>query len=308
MKKIFLLMAVALGASIASAQEQQTEADRLYLQIMQAYKAQNWEEVASLVQQVAQAGEDIEEFEVIYAQSLNSMGNYQQAFDRMDAYTSKYPEDYGAWSLYADLCARLGMNVKAVEAYEHCSSLHPEIARPLALSARLLRESDPVEATARYKQAIRMYKDGNRVGNAIQLGPEALGIAATDTELLMLLGECLEKASMPDDALPFYAEVVALNAKGEKPDVAQVAAAEFAIANIYYNKGEYDKTLDYLKGAIDNEALLSSDVSALAKIFCVASAASERLGMNEEAHAYEEKARAYDPDGADAVMQSLLVK
>lgn len=308
MKKILLLMAAALGASFASAQEQQTVADKLYLQIMQAYKAQNWEEVASLVQQVDQAGEDIEEFEVIYAQSLNGLGDYQGAFNRMDAYTSKYSEDYGAWSLYADLCARLGMNVKAIEAYEHCMSLHPEIARPLALSARLLRESNPAEATARYKQAIRLYKDNKLLGNAIQLGPEALGIAAKDTELLMLLGECLEKASMPDDALPFYAEVVALNANEQQPNVAQVAVAEFAIAKIYYNKGQYGRTMDYLKGAIDNEALLSADAAALAKIFCLASLASEHLGNSGDAHTYEKKARAYDPDGTDALMQSLLVK
>lgn len=297
-------MAVAFGLSMASAQEQ-SMADKLYLQIMQAYKAQDWQEVVNLVRQVADAGENIEEFEVTYAQALSGTGEYQQAYDRLDDYVAKYPGDYSAWTLYADLCSRLGMNEKAVEAYDHCSELHPEIAKPWTCSARALRESDPDAAITRYKRAIRLYIDGNRLGNAIQLGSEALAVTETDTELLMLLGEALDKASMPNDALTFYAEVVAQNAKKEQPDVAQVAGAEYAIAKIYYGKGDYEKTMSFLNSAIDNEALLSGAPEVLVNVMCLASAASDRLGNAKDAEKYLQKARAVDPAAADAAVATL---
>lgn len=311
MKKIFILLMAAMAFASASAQdqeEQQTVADRLYLQIMQSYKAQDWDEVTSLIDQVAQAGENTEEFEVIYAQALYEKGDYQGAHDRLEPYVEKYPQEYQAWSLFADACSQLGLAQQAVEAYDHCSELQPSLARPWACSARALKTTNPTEATERYKEAIRIYIESGKLGNAIKIGSEAVAIAPADTELLMLVGDALDKAAMPDQALAFYAEVVALNAKAEQPDVQQVAAAEYAIALIYYDKGDYQRALQMLEGAIDNDSLAEVDSSAYARMLCLASATCERMGDTKKSAALLEKAKGVDPEGAEAMAASFLAK
>lgn len=309
MKKI-LLTALALGAAwcVASAETPEELSNRLYGQIVSAYNAQNWEQVASLVGQLIDAGADVEEFEVNYCNALAKSGRSDEAVVRMEAYLAKCPEDYQGWYVLGDIYAARSETDKAIEAYGKSGELNQLFARPYVAMARLLGVADPAASVDAYCKAMRIFILAEQPQAAIQFGSEAMGVDPGSPQLMVLIGEALTQAGMEDKALSFYAEAISLASTGSAPDLETIGVGTARIGMIFYKKGDYAKSFGYVSLLTGNDELLSALAPEMAQeLLMLGAAACNKLGRDEDAQSMLAKARAANPDvGIDDIYQSLF--
>ena len=312
MKKYMMaaLSALILGAS-AFAQndnEQQTLADKLYVSITQAQNSQDWPKVAELVEQILAAGEDISDYEVAYAQALSHQGRSLDAIKRLEAYLPAHDTDFMAYQTLGDIYASTLQTEKAAQAYQKCGELRPDFARPFVSLGRLYAAEDTVKAMENYNKAIRIFLQAQRPDAAIQIGLEAMKVDQTDMRMLLLMGDALTDAGMTDNALSFYAAVLAQAPKADDNSVNIETAVEanFSIAMVYYRRKEYKESLKYLEKMYESEPLLSSDAKAFAMMLCLGAADRYRLGNNKAADKLLDKAKKYDPNGYRDYYNSIL--
>lgn len=308
MKKI-LLTALALGAAWwAGAVTPEELSNQLYLQIVSSYNAQNWERVTELVEQLIDAGADIDEFEITYSNALAQSGRAEEAATRLEAYLEKCPDDYQGWNALGDIQSMRSMTDQAIEAYAKSSELNPMFARPCVAIARLKAASDPAASVQSYCQAMRIFLLAEQPQGAIQFGSEAMGIDPKNTQLLILLGEALSQAGLEDKALPFYAEAVSIASEPAAPDLETVGVGTDRIGMIYYKQGEYAKSLAFLNVLTANDEILGNlDPEMAQELLLLTAANNQKLDLGDEAAAMLEKARGIDPESdIDSFYQSLL--
>lgn len=311
MKKI-LLTALTLGAAWCMSPAQTTDPEELsnllYTQIISAYNAQNWEQVTGLVQQLIDAGADIEDLEVNYCIALSESGRADEAAERLEAYLTANPEDYQGWYALGDIQVRRSMTDKAIEAYSKSAELNNMFARPYVALARLYSADDSAASVDAYCKAMRIFLLAEQPQGAIQFGSEAMKIDPSNPQLLILLGESLSMAGIEDKALPFYAEAVSVASAPENADLETVGVGTQRIAMIYYKKGEYAKSLAFLSTVAENDILLSNFNPEMGQeLLMLAAANNQKLGNDSEAELYLNKARDLNPESEiDGFYQSLL--
>lgn len=253
MKK-FILMAAAISAFLFTyAQDESGLMDKLYPQIMQASQANDQALAKSLIDQLIEAGVDISELEATYAYALAGTGNLQQGIDRLNSYLKDNETDYLAYQALGDLYAKAGDEAKAFSAYVMCNTINPDYARPYVSFARMVKNKDKKLAMVGYNKAIRLFIDAGQPNGAVQLGVEAMEVDPSNVELLMSLGDALVIADMPDKAISFYNEGFKYAAAAKEKDYETISSANYKIAKLYADKGEYDAALTYLNILIDNE-------------------------------------------------------
>lgn len=299
LKKIIAIALFGLGLGLsAHAQTEETEAlkDKLYTSIIQAYNVKNWTEVDALIKRLLEAGANIDELEITYAEALGELGQPEEGISRLKAYVGKAPDDFRAYNMLGDLYEKTGNASEAIEAYEKSASMRPDFARPMVAAARLQAESDPAKAMANYNRAIDIFLNAKRPDAAIQLGTEAMKIDPENIDLLMLMGDALTRAGMVDYALSFYTEVIVANGKQGNPDPGSIIESNYNIAMIYFKKHEYDKALTFLQSLLANTELMESDKDAQALALSLAAACENRKGDQAAADALLEQAKAVSPD------------
>ncbi len=282
--------------------------NQLYTQIVSAYNAHNWEQVTTLVQQLIDAGADIDDLEENYCKALAESGRADEAITRMEAYLEKCPEDYQAWYTLGEIQTRCSATEKAIEAYSKSAELNPMFARPYVAIARLYGAEDPAAAVDAYCKAMRIFLLAEQPQGAIQFGSEAMGIDPKNSQLMILLGEALSQAGMEEKALPFYAEAVSIASDPETADMETVGIGTDRIAMIYFKKGEYSKSLAFLSVLTGNDQLFSTLAPEMAQeLLMLAAANNQKLGLGDETEALLEKARGINPEAeVDNFYQSLL--
>lgn len=294
--------------SAAFAQTEDTEAlkDKLYTSIIQAYNAKNWTEVNDLIGQLVAAGASIDELEITYAEALGELGRGQEGIDRLNAYLKNTPDDFRAYQVLGELYENAGNTGKAIEAYEKCASIRPDFAKPMVSAARLQASSDPQAAMKNYNKAITVFINANRPDGAIQIGTEAMKVDPQNIDFLMLMGDALTRANMPDNALSFYAEVITVNNRNPQPDPAIALDANYNIAMIYYKKHEYTKALVFLNSLVTNTELEKSSPEAYALAMCLSAACENRRGNSSGAEECLAKARLAAPENWQRDYEAFL--
>jgi len=292
MKKFFT-MAVAISAFLmASAQNDASEGlmDKLYPQIMQASQSNDQALAKSLIEQLIDAGADISELETTYAYSLAATGNLQQGIDRLKAYLKANGRDYLACQALGELYSQAGDEANALAWLGKCSEINPGYARPYVTIARMVAKNDKKTAMESYNKAIRLFIDANQPNGAVQLGVEAMEIDPENVELLMSLGDALVLAAMPDKALSFYNEAINNAVSDMNPDFSVITDANYKIAKIYSDKGDYDSALTYLTILIENEKYTGAFKSTFADALNLAASCCDKKGDAAGAAQYRTKA------------------
>lgn len=308
MKKI-LLTALALGVSWwASAVTPEELTNQLYLQIVSACNAQDWEQVTGLVEQLIDAGADVDEFEVNYGRALAQSGRADEAVSRLTIYLEKYGDDFQAWYVLADAQASLSHTDEAIEAYEKCAEMNPMSAAPYVAIARLYGVGNPAVAVDAYCKAMRICLLAEKPHAAFKLGSEAMDIDQSSSQLMILIGESLSQLEMEDDALGFYADAVRIASNPEALDMETIGVGTGRIGLILFEKGDYAKSLVFLSILTNEDDLLATLAPDMAQeLVLLAAADNQKLGQSAEAEALLEKARAINPESdIDDYYQSLL--
>ncbi|MCM1451716.1 MAG: hypothetical protein NC102_05625 [Clostridium sp.] len=294
MKKI-LTMALALSALFAAyaQDEASTEmVDKLYPQIMQASQSGDQALAKALIQRLVDAGEDISELEVTYAYSLAGTGELQKGIDRLNEYMRANPNDYLGCQALGDLYLQAGDKTMAMSWLGKCIDLNPGFARPYVTIARMTAKGDKKMSIASYNQAIRLFLDANQPNGAVQLGVEAMEVDPKNVELLMSLGDALAMAEMPDKAISFYNEGFQNAASAKEKDFQTITSANYKIAKLYAEKGEYDSALTYLSILIDNEKYTGEYADIYKEALNLAADCLDKKGDAAKAMQYRAKAKA----------------
>lgn len=294
MKRIFLLAMAIAAFGIGFAQDDATGnlADKLYPQIMQASQAKDYALTKTLIEQLIEAGADISELEAEYARALAGTGNLQEGIDRLSSYLQTSPNDYLACQALGELYQQAGNPQAALTWYGKCIEINPGYARPHVSIARMAAKTDKALSIASYNQAIRLFLDANQPNGAVQLGVEAMDVDPENVELLMSLGDAMEMAGMPDKAVAFYNEGFKNAASAKEKDYATISSANYKIAKVYADKGEYDAALTYLTILIENEQYTGQYKQTFKDALTLAADCYDKKGDKAKAEEYRNRAAA----------------
>lgn len=294
MKKLLLLALAVLSLNFSFAQDETPDAllDKLYPQIMQASQQKDYALTRALIERLIDAGADISELEPSYAYALASTGDVSKGIDRLNEHLQANPADYLACQALGELYQQDGDNAAAMAWLSKCIELNPAYARPYVTIARMAAKTDKALSIASYNQAIRLFIDAGQPNGAVQLGVEAMDVDPENVELLMSLGDALAMAGMSDKAIAFYNEGFNIAAAAEQKDYAAISDANYKIAKLYADMGEYDAALTYLNILIENEQLTGQFPQTFKQALLLAADCCQKQGQDKRAEEYRTRAAA----------------